>query len=440
MSRLRSSSVPEGRSARAHQWRVCGEGWRTGPALIALAGLGVILLTGCGGSARHAKPAAAKHVVVATTTATKHVTVSSSGPLSTAGPDWPTLLHSGSHFGAATVAGPSTGHVRWQRRLEGPITPGPVTVGNTAYVASNGGVLHAIDIQTGKDRWSFRGGPNGGSASGSSDLSTSPTVLRDGLILWPGPSNRLFALTSSGRRLWTVSAPGDPLTPAVDQARHLLVVADTSGGLSGYRLSAGDRGPVRLWSHSLASTSFGSPALAANGTTYETAGDSLFAVAANGSVLWRVTTPGKVEVSAAVGDDGTVVFGSDNLQEYGVAPDGFILWHHAIGNLTYSSPLALTGNRVVYGNHSGEMTTLDTRDGHVISVDHAAGQLWTAAAVDDHGDAYFASQTGGIYGFGPSGRRLFALQTNTKFDSYPAIAADGTLLVGGGDGVLRAIG
>lgn len=110
------------------------------------------------------------------------------------------------------------------------------------------------------------------------------------------------------------------------------------GNLSGYRL-AGDAVPTRLWTHKLAKISFGSPALAANGTAYQTAGSSLFAVAANGRMLWQVTTTRLVEVSAAVGSDGTIVFGSDDRFEYGIAPDGTIRWAHPIGNLTYSSPL-----------------------------------------------------------------------------------------------------
>ncbi len=321
----------------------------------------------------------------------------------------------------------------WQRRLEG--APGPVTAGNIAYVASNGGLLHAIEIATGRDRWSFDGG-----ASYGSDLSTGPAVLPDGLILWPGPRHRLFALTRRGQLRWTVSTMGDPLTPAVDLARRLLVLATTAGQLTGYRLGLGNRAPVRQWSRTLGTTSFGNPAIASNGTIYETAGDSLYAVTPDGRELWRFKTPAQIEVSAAVADDGTIVFGSGDRQEYGVGPDGKLRWRHAIGNFTYSSPLALAANRVIFGDHSGDMSILDTHDGHLISTDHGHGQIWTAAAVDKLGDVYFASRTGGFYGFGPHGRRLFLLQTKATFASYPAIAANGTLLVGDDTGVLRAIG
>lgn len=73
-------------------------------------------------------------------------------------------------------AGPTAGAVRWQRHLEGAVTPGPV-VGpdGTIYAASNGGVLHAINPSTGADRWIY----DCGHTDPDSDLSVSPLVLAD---------------------------------------------------------------------------------------------------------------------------------------------------------------------------------------------------------------------------------------------------------------------
>jgi len=357
------------------------------------------------------------------------------GAIRAAGPDWPTLLHNASHSGASTVAGPSGSTIRWQRRLEGPIVAGPVSARRVAYVASTAGVLHAIGLTSGRDVWTFDGRGHYGS-----DLSTSSTVLGDGTILWPGPRNKVFAVSPAGHLRWTLTSPDEPLTPVVDAAGGRLVVADTSGNLTAYRLRSDGRAPVRQWTRSLGTVSYGNPAIGSDGTIYETAGNSLFAVAADGRTRWEVRTTQLVEVSAAIAADGTVVFGSNDLLEYGVTPNGTVLWRHEIGTFTYSSPVTLPGNRVVYGNHHGQMTTVDTRDGHVISTDLVPGKIWTSAAVDVHGDVYFASRSGGIYGFGPTGRRLFAIQAGGTFDSYPAIASNGTLLVGGDDGVLRAIG
>ncbi len=356
------------------------------------------------------------------------------GPVTGARAGWPALLHGPSHFGAATATGPQTARVRWRRSLEGAIVPAPViTPGGAAYVASDAGVLHAINVSDGRDRWRFDGGGSYGS-----DLSTAPLVLRDGRVIWPGPRHRLFGLGSSGRLLWTLAGNGDLLTPVLDPAARLLVVADQTGRISGYRLRPGSGAPVRAWSQQLGRSSFGNPVLAADGTIYETAGNALFALTPEGRVRWKVETPSSIETSPAIADAGIVVFGSGDEREYGVDPSGHIRWRVAIGNYTYSSPLTLAAHRVIFGNHSGQMTVLDSSTGRLISRDQGRGQIWTAAVVDNRGDAYFASRTGQVFGFDAAGRRLFDLSAGGTFDSYPALAPDGTLLFGADDGTLYA--
>jgi outer membrane protein assembly factor BamB len=350
--------------------------------------------------------------------------------------DWSTLLDGGSHFGVAQAGGPRSARVRWQRKLGAPIVQGPVTRGGVAYVSSQDGVLHTIDLASGRDIWTF----DAGVGASTADLSTSPTVLADGTILSPAGGDRVVALSSAGHLLWTVTGSGEPLTPAVEESRRLLVIADTAGLVTGYRLARGEAAPKQIWTRALREQSYGNPALGSDGTSYVTAGRTLAAIAPDGALRWQLTIPQTIETGAALTEDGTVVFGGNDKIEYGIGPDGSIRWRHPIGNFTYSTPLALPGDRVVYGNHSGEMTILGAKDGRPVQIDRGSGQIWTAAAVDRRGDVYFASRTGEIYGFAPDGRRLFSIAAGGTFDSYPAIAADGTLLVGGDDGVLRAIG
>ena len=187
----------------------------------------------------------------------------SGGPLAPTGRDWTTLLESASHFGVAPAVGPHSGREKWHRRLEGPIVQGPVTRGNIAYISSTKGILHAIDLTSGRDLWTF----NAGAGGRPSDLSTSPTVLSNGTILLPASGTRVVALNSAGHVRWSVTGSGEPLTPVVDEARRLLVIADTAGHVSGYRLGSGDAAPVRLWTRTVGTESFGNPALGSDGTT-----------------------------------------------------------------------------------------------------------------------------------------------------------------------------
>jgi len=77
------------------------------------------------------------------------------------------------------------------------------------YAASNAGTLHALNPATGEDKWVFNGGRFYGS-----DLSTTRSILRDGTILWPGPSDTLVALNPQGQLLWRQRFAGFVLSPA----------------------------------------------------------------------------------------------------------------------------------------------------------------------------------------------------------------------------------
>lgn len=116
----------------------------------------VLALAACGGPGSER---AAKGELRGVTTITPSA-VPSGNPASKGYAPWPSFGHDAAHSGSAPVAGPRSGRLRWRRRLEDRVVPGPVVDrGGVAYAASNGGVLHAIDIATGRDRWSTAGGP-----------------------------------------------------------------------------------------------------------------------------------------------------------------------------------------------------------------------------------------------------------------------------------------
>jgi len=353
---------------------------------------------------------------------------------------WPSFGHDAFHSGASTVVGPQRGRFKWRRRLEGPVVPGPVVGrGGIVYAASNGGVLHALDLGTGRDRWTFNGGGSYGS-----DLSTVPAILPDGTILWPGPRSTLYALDLGGRLLWREQLAGQPLSPAVAPS-GAIVVGDASGTVTELRLDARGR-PRRAWSVDAGDTSYANPALRGD-TVYTTVDDALVAIRA-GRVLWRLRAGAISEVSPAITPAGTIVFGANDGVQYGVSPSGKLRWRHRTGALTYSSPAATRDGLVYFGDHHGFMNILDGRDGQLVARPLALGRtpsrrsvgVWTAPAIDARHNVYFGTRPGHIYGFAASGRRLFDIDTGATVDSNPALAGDGTLLIGSENGLLYAIG
>lgn len=346
---------------------------------------------------------------------------------------WSAAFAGPSHPGVAASVGPQTSRLRWHRDLEGSVTAGPV-VGpdGTILAASNGGVLHALDPLTGRDRWTFDGGGSYGS-----DLSTSPAVV-GGVVIWPGPRDRLFGVDgATGRQRWSVELGAQPLSPAV-LSPTTVVVATMDGTVAAIDVSAA-AATVR-WTLAIGEgVSYGSPAVAADGTIYGTVGDQLVAVrddGDHGTVRWRVTVGADIEVSPSVGPDGTVVVGTNDPFQWGVRPDGTVSWRYRRDAWSYSSSISTPGGLSYFGDHRGFVTVVDTATGAVRTRYQGGEEVWTAPAVDARGDVYFGTRGGHIVGFAADGRPLVDVTTGGIVDSYPALTPTGDLVVGSSDGTL----
>ncbi|QRP50173.1 PQQ-binding-like beta-propeller repeat protein [Amycolatopsis sp. FDAARGOS 1241] len=350
---------------------------------------------------------------------------------------WPSALHDARHSGAAATAGPARGTVRWRRRLEGPVTPGPV-VGEdgTIYVASNGGVLHALDPADGHDRWTYDAKrPIGG------DLSISPLVLPDGTILFPN-ADELVALSAAGKPLWTQTLPGRVTSPVSADGRRVYVGTGDGTVSAVDTAAAGDHRLV--WSVDTGSASYGSVVTDGRGRVYTTADSSLVAIDDRGgsaAVAWRADPHDDLtEVSAGLAPDGTVLLGTNGHDEWAYHPDGTPAWR-APRVITYSSP-AVTATGLAYvADHSGQVHVLDAGSGREKTHYGPIGaQIWSSTVLDRDYRVYFGGQNGHAYGFDRGGARLFDVDLGGKADSYPALTGDGFLVIGSRNGFVTAIG
>ena len=85
------------------------------------------------------------------------------------------------------------------------------------------------------------------------------------------------------------------------------------------------------------------------------------------------------------------------------------------------------------------MNVVQVATGCLVQRYQGGGEVWTAPAIDREGNVYFGTKAGHILGFAFDGRKLFDIDTGATVDSYPAISADGTLLMGSASGELWAI-
>jgi outer membrane protein assembly factor BamB len=350
---------------------------------------------------------------------------------------WPSALHDSTHTATANVRGPVTAHLAWSRRLSGGITPGPVVGSDgTIYVATNAGVLYAINPTSGANRWTFEGG---GPFTGETDLSVSPLLLSSGSILWPGPKDTLYELSSSGAEEWSHVFDGMILSPvASGQDVYIMTMAGTLT-----KVQVGGTVPVVAWSVTVGHTSFGSPVVSPDGNVITTVDRSVVAVTDHGnagSVRWRVSATASIEVSPSVSMGGEVFVTANDASVYAIDPDGTVHWRRVIGHESYSSSTVTSKGVLVFGDNSGALNFVRASNGSLVRRDQGVKGLWGGQAIDDRGDVYFGTQGKGIYGFNRQGRQLFHLTASSAIDSYPALTANGTLIVGDESGTLYAVG
>lgn len=366
------------------------------------------------------------------------VTLPSTAPGSASWTPWPAALHDSRHSGASTETGPKAGTVRWRRKLEGAVTAGPV-IGQdgTIYAASNGGVLHALDPATGTDRWTYDSGHTSGS-----DLSISPLVLPDRTVLWPTPVAELVALSPTGIPLWSQPLPGQPTSPASADG-HRVYVGDTSGAVSA--LDILDAGGHRLvWTVNIGSVSYGSVVTDGTGRLYTTVDTALVAIddrGATGTVAWRADPHDDItEVSAGLAADGTALLGTNGGREWAYHRDGRPAWN-APRIITYSSPAVTVSGLAYVGDHAGRVHVFDVGNGSEAATYRVGpGQIWSSTVVDRTYRLYFAGQDGHAFGVDSGGTLLFDLDLGAPIDSYPALSADGALIIGARNGILTSVG
>ncbi|HEY0497793.1 MAG TPA: PQQ-binding-like beta-propeller repeat protein [Kutzneria sp.] len=344
---------------------------------------------------------------------------------------WPAALHDARHSGSSTTDGPVHGVVRWQRQLEGAVTPGPV-IGpdGVVYASSTAGILHAVDPLSGKDRWTYDSHYTGGG-----DLSVSPLVLPGGDIVWPTPGPRLLVLSPAGALLWSVVLPATPTSPASVDGKRVYV-----GDLLGH-VSAIDVGTRSLlWTVAVGRVSYG--AVVTDGArVYTTADAGVTAVDASGAVVWQRDPHDDItEVSAGLAPDGTVLLGTNGSREWAYHPDGSTAWN-VPRYITYSSPAVTASGLAYVGDHGGTVTAFDARTGAVVRSYRLNGaEIWSSTILDSRYRLYYATQAGHVHGLAPDGGPLFDVNVGGPVDSYPALSADHALIVGSRNGLLTSIG
>ena len=321
--------------------------------------------------------------------------------------------------------------IHWQFQAGHRLVGSPTLADGILHVVSGDGLVHALALESGDERWTADLGVQ----------SDATPLLADGVLVVGDEAGRLHGLgPSDGRMRWTLALDGAVNgAPAYDGERGLLVAATDMGTAHGVDPATG----TETWQADLGGSVIRSVAIA-DGTAYlgVTPGMIVALDTADGTLRWRrrLATEGNV-LSPSVADGRLYV-------ALGGAPTGHLwaldpatgdpLWEYDVPlSVTVWTP-ALSDGRAYVVRTDGVVEALDAASGAVAWSVRTPSPVDALPALVD--DVLLVAGTGGP---------VVALDTATGESRWSVaiagtpwapIAADGYVLVPTDLGILYAIG
>lgn len=311
------------------------------------------------------------------------------------GPDWPAFHGGGPLLGTAPPIGTTPLSLRWTFKAGGddsaPINGSAAIVGGAyggangvAFVADGAGVLHALDLRTGKPRWEFKS---------DSGFETSPLFF-EGKVLLGDDGGKFYCLRANdGKKLWDFDA------------------------------EAGIHSSANAWgTGESARVAFGSD------------GGTFFCLKlADGSKAWEQSVGEKVNGTPAVGAGAVFVAGCDAHLHAIKLEDGGEKFTADPGGICPGSP-ALAADRILVGTQSGQLVCFNPDGSKQLWVyDQADGQMMLSSPAVADGTVVVGARDRKVHAMDlATGRRKWVFPTRGDVDSSPAISG-GRVYVGSRD-------
>lgn len=325
----------------------------------------------------------------------------------------------------------SDGSLKWRYFADGPVSssePAVASDGTIFFQVQTSNDFYVIFYAVNPDgslKWKYQAGQS------YEMILSSPAIGGDGTIYFGSSfidnnyTGYLYAFNSDGSLKWKYQT-GDAgaASPAIGTDGTIYIGAYVHDYLlNGYTFSAhlyaiNPDGTLK-WDYKLLDLNCASPAIGPDGTIYVvTYYGYLYAINPDGSFRWKYTMSQKPAVycSPAIGPDGTIYVGNQSEQSatycsmYALTPDGSLKWEKTLGNIGYFCPTIGAEGTIYIPNYTQQ------------SIDANGPLQWCLTAINSDGS------------------NRWEYQMPLSWLSYPVIAPDGTIYMGGNDGYLYAIG
>jgi outer membrane protein assembly factor BamB len=152
---------------------------------------------------------------------------------------------------------------------------------------------------------------------------------------------------------------------------------------------------------------------------------------------------GGVATTAAVAEDGTIYFGSEDSILYAVNPNGTLKWKYMTGGPVNASAAIDSDGNIYFGSEDGYLYCRTPENGEKWSPFLTGGGIFGSPALSqDETAVYIASTDGRLYAIAAENGKArwpSAFMTGAKIVSSPVVGFDGTIYIGSLDHYLYAI-
>ena len=298
-------------------------------------------------------------------------------------------VYVGSMDGVLHAIDVATGKERWQYRAAGPIEESsPAVSAGLVFVGDTSGAVHAVDAQTGRGRWTFKT---------EAEIRSSPNPVGDKVYIGSYDEHLYCLQAATGSLVWKFHTDG-PVhgTPSFDSG--VIYISGCDEYLRAIEAGTGrQRFAVSLGSNA------GASAAVENGFAYVgTMGNEVLGIdLTRRRVKWTYRHPTRsfpFYASAALAPDRIVVGGRDKMVHCLLRANGRAAWTFLTRARVESSPL-IAGNRVFVGSNDGTLYELDLATGKK-AWQFTAGAALAASPAAAGGVLVIGSEDGVVYCFG----------------------------------------
>ena len=257
---------------------------------------------------------------------------------------------------------------------------------------------------------------------------------------------------------WTYDMGGSSDLPGITSSPAIGADGTIYVGSADDTVRAFNPNGTQKWSFDTNEWIFSSPAIGPDGTIYvgsqqhkswheslapDKQDGHLWALNPNGTLKWSFeTTDGWILSSPAIGNDGSIYFGSGDGKLYALTSDGTLKWDaFDTDEWILSSPAMGYDGTIYFGSQQKDSDIYNPGNGHLWALNSDGSLKWSYAsnggvvsspAIGIDGTIYFGSAQGDFYALLPDGsvKSGYPYSTGEQILSSPAIGADGTIYFG----------